>query len=60
MSQSVKNPPAMQKTQVRTLDQEDPLERKIATHSSILAWETPWTEESGGLQYMGSQESDMI
>ena len=58
MSQSVKNPPAMQKTQVRTLDQEDPLERKIATHSSILAWETPWTEESGGLQYMGSQESD--
>ena len=58
MSQSVKNPPAMQKTQVRTLDQEDPLERKMATHSSILAWETPWTEEPGGLQYIGSQESD--
>ena len=58
MSQSVKNPPAMQKTQVRTLDQEDPLERNMATHSSILAWETPWTEEPGGLQYIGSQESD--
>ena len=58
MSQSVKNPPAMQETQVQTLDQEDPLEKEMATHSSILAWQTPWTDEPGGLQSMGSQESD--
>ena len=47
----------MRGTQVRSLDQEDPLEEEIATHSSILAWEIPWTEESGGLQSMGSQKS---
>ena len=45
--------------QVRSLGQEDPLEKEMATHSSILAWRIPWTEESGGLQSMGLQESDM-
>ena len=48
----------MQETQVQFLGQEDPLEKEIATHSSIPAWEIPWTEEPGGLQSMGSQESD--
>ena len=42
---------------VRSLDWEDPLEEEMATHSSILAWEMPWTEEPGGLQSMGSQKS---
>ena len=51
----VKNLPAMQEAQVRPLDQEDPLEKRMATHSSILAWRIPWTEEPGGLQSMGSQ-----
>ena len=53
----VKNLPAMQKVQVRSLHQEDPLEKGMATHSSTLAWEIPWThpEEPGGLQSMGSQ-----
>ena len=55
MAQIVKNLPAMQETQVRPLGQEDPLEEGMATHSSILAWEIPWTEEPGGLQSMGSQ-----
>ena len=50
----VKNPPAMQETRVRSLGQEDPLEKDMATHSSILAWRIPWTEEPGGLQSMGS------
>ena len=50
---SVKNPPAMQETQVRFLDWEDPLEKDMATYSSILAWRIPWTEEPGGLQSMG-------
>ena len=45
----VKNPPAMQETQVRSLGQEDPLEKEMAIHSSILAWEITWTEEPGGL-----------
>ena len=45
----------MQETQLRSLGQEDSLEEEMATHSSILAWETPWTEESGGLQFMGWQ-----
>ena len=49
----------MQETQVRFLGQEDPLEKEMAFHSTILAWEIPWTEEPGGLQSMGSQESDM-
>ena len=51
----VKNLLAMQKTWVRSLGGEDPLEKGMATHSSILAWETPWTEEPGGPQSMGSQ-----
>ena len=54
---AVKNLPAMQETQVRFLGQEDPLEEGMATHSSILAWRIPWTEEPGGLQSMGSKES---
>ena len=45
----VKNPPAMQDTRVWSLGQEDPLEEEMATHSSILVWEIPWTEEPGGL-----------
>ena len=55
IAQSVKNLPAVQETQVRSLGQEDPLEKKMATHSSILAWRIPWTEEPGGLQSTGSQ-----
>ena len=51
----VKNPPAMQETQVRSLGQEDPLEKGMATHYSILAWKIPWTEEPYGLQSMGLQ-----
>ena len=51
----VKNLPAMQETWVRTLGQEDPLEKEMATNSSILAWEIPWTEETEELQSMGSQ-----
>ena len=51
----VKNLPAMQETRVQSLGWEDPLEKKMATHSSILAWEIPWTEEPGGLQPKGSQ-----
>ena len=50
----VKNPPAVQETWVRSLGQEDPLEKEMATHSSILAWEVPRTEEPGRLQSMGS------
>ena len=55
MAQMVKNPPAMQKTQVQSLGQEDPLEKGMATHSSILAWKIPWTEEPDGLLLMGSE-----
>ena len=51
----VKNLPAVQETRVRFLGQEDPLEKGMATHSSILAWKIPWTEERGGLQSMGFQ-----
>ena len=51
----VKNLPAMQETRVQSLGQEDPLVKGMATHSSILAWRIPWTEEPGGLQSMGSQ-----
>ena len=54
----VKNPPAIQETQemwVGSLGQEDPLEGDLVTHSSMLAWEIPWSEEPGGLQSMGSQ-----
>ena len=51
----VKNPPAMQETRVQSLGWDDPLEKGLATLSSILAWRIPWTEEPGGLQSMGSQ-----
>ena len=51
----VKNLPAMQETQVQSLTWKDPLEKGMATHSSVLAWRIPWTEEPGGLQSMGSQ-----
>ena len=51
----VKNPPVIQETQVQSLGGEDPLEKGMATHSSIPAWRIPWTEEPGGLQSMGSQ-----
>jgi len=59
IAQSVKNLPAKQETQVQFLGQEDPLEKEMAIHSSILAWKFPWKEEPGGLQSMGSQQSDM-
>ena len=55
VAQTVRNPPAMQETQVRSLGQKDPLEKEMATHSNILAWRIPWTEELGRLQSMGSQ-----
>ena len=55
----VKNLPAIQETWVHFLGWEDPLEEGMATNSSILAWRIPWTEEPGGLQFMGLQESDM-
>ena len=56
VAQMVKNLPAMQESSVRSLSQEDPLEKEMATHSSILSWRIPWTEEPGGLQPMGSQK----
>ena len=55
VAQSVKNLPAVQETQVLSLGWEDPLEKEMATHCSILAWKISWTEEPGGLQSMGSQ-----
>ena len=55
VAQMVKNPPAVQETQVQSLSQEDPLEKGMTTHSNILAWRTPWTEEPGGLHSMGLQ-----
>ena len=55
VAQREKNLPAVQETRVRSLGWEDPLEEGMATHSSILAWRIPWTEEPGGLQPMGSQ-----
>ena len=55
VAQTVKNLPAMQETQVRPQSQEDPLEKGMAAHSSILTWEIPWTEKPGRLQTMGSK-----
>ena len=55
VAQMVKNLPAIWETQVQCVSQEDPLEKEMATHSSILAWRIPWTEDSGDLQSMGSQ-----
>ena len=53
----VKNLPAMQETQVQSLGREDPLEKGMATHSSMLAWRIPWTEEPGGIQSIGVEKS---
>ena len=55
MAQTVKNLPAMQETWVQSLGQEDPLEKGMVTHSRIVAWRIPWTEEPSGLQSMGLQ-----
>ena len=55
VAQRLKRLPAMRETQVQSLGWEDPLEKEMATHSSILAWRIPWTEEPDGLQSMGSQ-----
>ena len=55
VAQTVKNLPAMQEIKVQSLDWEDPLEKGMATHSSILTWIIPWTEEPGGLRSMGLQ-----
>ena len=59
MAQAVKNLPAAQDTRVQSLGWEDPLEKEMATHSSILAWRISWSEEPGGLQSMGRKESDV-
>ena len=59
IAQLVNHLPAMQETWIRFLGWEDPLEKEMSTHSSILAWRIPWTEEPDRLQSMGSQESDM-
>ena len=55
MAQRLKHRPAVRETWVRSLGQEDSVEKEMATHSTILAWRIPWTEEPGGLQSMGSQ-----
>ena len=59
MAQSVQNLPATQETRVQSLGGEDPMEKEMATHSSILAWRIPCAEEPGGPQFIGSQKSDM-
>ena len=56
MAQMVKNLPIMQESQVQPLGREDPLEKELATRSSILAWSIPWTDEPGRLQFMGLQQ----
>ena len=60
VAQLVKNPPAKQETWIRSLGQEDPLKKGMATHSSIFAWEIPWAEEPGRLQSMGSQSQTWL
>ena len=57
VAQMVENLPAMQETWVQSLGREDPLEKEMATHSSVFAWKIPWTEEPGGLQSMGVTKS---
>ena len=57
MALIVKNSPAKQETRILSLGREDPLEKEMATHSSTLAWEIPWTEKPGGLESTGSQKS---
>ena len=58
VAQMVKHLPAMRETRVQSLGQEDPLEKEMAKHSSILAWKIPWMEEPGGLQFLGPKELD--
>ena len=60
LAQTVKNLPAMQETHVRYLGLKDPLQEEMVTHASILTWKTPWTEESGGLQYIGSDTTEQL
>ena len=60
MAQRLKRLPLMQETWVQSLGQEDPLEKEMATHSRILAWRIPWTEEPGKLQYTGLQRGRLI
>ena len=60
MPQMIKNLPAMQETQLQSLGREDPLEKGTTIHSGILAWKTPWAEEPGGLQFLGSQRVGLI
>ena len=60
MAQTIKNLPVMKETRVQSLGQEGTLEKGMETHSSILAWRIPWTEEPGGLQSMARKELDMI
>ena len=60
MAQTVKNPPARQETQVRSLGREDPLEKGIVTHSSVLAWRIPWTEEPAGLHGLHGVEKSQL
>ena len=60
IAQSVKNLPAMQETQIQFLGRKDPLEKEMASHSSILAWEIQWTEKPGGLQPMGLQSRTQL
>ena len=60
MAQTVKNPPAMQETQLQSLGKEEPLEKGMVTHSSIPAWRIPWTKEPDRLQSMGRKESDKM
>ena len=59
VAQTLKNLPAMRESWVQSLGWEDPLEKGMATHSSILAWRSPWTEDPDGLQSLGCKESDM-
>ena len=60
MAQSIKNMPAMQETGVQSLGREDPLEKEMATHSSILGWRIPWTEEPGRLQPWGHKSRTQL
>ena len=60
MVQVAKNLPAKQETQVQSLSRDNPLEKEMAAHSSILAWVIPWTEEPGGLQSVGSQSQTCL
>ena len=59
VAQMIKNPTSMQETWAQSLGRENPLKEDMATHSSILAWKIPWSKEPGGLQSIGSKESDM-